>query len=114
MLVVAAARRERLEGNASAEVRVFRYINDAHAALTELLNDSIVRDGATDHLRRNPNRIIRKQLWLNAKSTSGRRSRMSSAHSLAEARQIQEKKKESDEIKERGSPQTLREDSTSD
>jgi hypothetical protein len=75
---------ESLEGNAPAQVRVFRDIDDTHAALAELLNNSIMRDGPTVSLGRSPGFFESRNVVANAKKRQGDViCRLSSAHSLA-------------------------------
>ena len=38
-----------LEGDEAVKARVFRFVDDAHAAAAELLDDAVVRDGLADH-----------------------------------------------------------------
>jgi hypothetical protein len=47
-------------------VRVFRNVDDAHAALAELFNDSIVRDGAADHGVKSKRILFERRMLTNA------------------------------------------------
>ena len=40
---------QEFQGNKAAQLGVFRLVNHAHAATTELLDDAVVRDGLADH-----------------------------------------------------------------
>ena len=37
------------EGDEAAQLGVFSFVNNTHAATTELLDDAVVRDGLVDH-----------------------------------------------------------------
>jgi hypothetical protein len=43
------ARRQRLQGDATAEAEILGEVHHAHASLTQRLEDAIVRDGSADH-----------------------------------------------------------------
>src|SRR5208282_5796336 len=40
---------KKLKGDEAVEASVFGFVDDAHAAATELLDDAIVRDSQADH-----------------------------------------------------------------
>src|ERR1700674_253999 len=40
---------QELEGDEAMQPRVFRFVDDAHAATSELLDDAVVGDGLADH-----------------------------------------------------------------
>jgi hypothetical protein len=66
MLNITTARRQCLECDTPAQVRVFRNVDDAHAALAELFNDSIVRDGAADHGVKSKRILFERRMLTNA------------------------------------------------
>ena len=41
---------EKLQGDEAIEASVFGFVNDTHAATTQLFDDAVVRDGLADHL----------------------------------------------------------------
>ena len=50
LTVAGQAGRQKLEGDAPAQTRVLRAIDDTHAASAELVDDTVVGDGFTDHV----------------------------------------------------------------
>src|ERR1700683_873368 len=42
---------QKLKGNETLQPRVFRFVNHAHPATTELFNNAVMGDGLADHLR---------------------------------------------------------------
>jgi len=43
---------KKLQGNESAELKVFRFVDYPHAASADLFDDAVVRDGLADHSER--------------------------------------------------------------
>src|SRR5579872_3616726 len=41
--------RQELQSYKTVQLQVFRFVDDAHSAATELLNNVVVRDGLADH-----------------------------------------------------------------
>ena len=41
--------RQELEGDETMQPRVFSFVDDAHPAAAQLLDDAVVRDGLADH-----------------------------------------------------------------
>jgi hypothetical protein len=53
MLIGDDIARKKLERHKAPEPRVFSFVNHAHSAAPEFLDDSVMRDGLADHFARN-------------------------------------------------------------
>jgi hypothetical protein len=40
---------QEFQGDGTAELGIFRFVNDTHASATQFLGNSVVRDGLVDH-----------------------------------------------------------------